>query len=269
MNRLTTKQVKLTLTLTLGSQSAYLNTEPNTSSMKKYGNSVMNDNSYSHVLPGQGQSSTPSNNQNYSSQQEDRGVDELIKVFRKCAFKRGGNAIFQIGKHFCLYDKNKNKTLDMDEWKRIVREYGTGMTPSEVESLFIAFDYDGVGTINYEEFLRILRGPMNDRRKTAVIKLFERLDKHGDGHIDIHDIKQIFNASKHPDAEKHQKSPDQVYYEFIESINTYTQTMKGGSNKDKISLDEWLEYYNNISASIDKDDYFLHMLNNCWNRTQR
>ena len=30
-------------------------------------------------------------------------------------------------------------------------------------------------------------------------------------------------------------------------------------------MDEWIEYYNNISCSIDNDDYFELMMNNTWN----
>jgi len=198
----------------------------------------------------------------------DRQADELIKIFRENVLKRGGNTILQIGKHFNLYDKNKNKRLDLEEFKRVVRQYGAGLSPSETETLFNSFDYEGNGSIVYEEFLRILRGPMNDKRKNAVNRLFDRLDKKGDGNIDINDIKLIYNPAGHPDSESHKRTPDQVYYEFIESINTYTQVLKGGSNKDKISKDEWLEYYNHISASYDRDDTFIHMLDNCWNRKQ-
>ena len=32
-----------------------------------------------------------------------------------------------------------------------------------------------------------------------------------------------------------------------------------------ITLDEWLEYYNNVSMSIDDDAYFELMMNNAWN----
>jgi len=180
--------------------------------------------------------------------------------------KRGGNTIFQIGKHFNLYDRNKNKRLDVDEFKRMIREYGLGLSATETETLFNSFDYDGIGSINYEEFLRILRGPMSDKRKNAVLKLFDTLDVKNDGYIDVQDLKIKFNAGAHPDSQARKKSPDQVYYEFIESINTYTQALKGGSNKDKISKDEWIEYYNHVSMSIDNDNYFMSMLDNCWNR---
>lgn len=33
----------------------------------------------------------------------------------------------------------------------------------------------------------------------------------------------------------------------------------------KVSLEEFIEYYTNISASIDNDDYFALMMNNSWN----
>lgn len=197
----------------------------------------------------------------------DRSAEECLSMFRDRILKRGGNTIFQIGKHFNLHDRNKNQQLDLEEFKRMVREFANGLfSPSEVETLFSSFDFDGVGYINYNEFLRIVRGPMNEKRKNAVVSLFNKLDVKGDGSIDIQDIKLMYNAEEHPAAKSRQKSSDQVYYEFIESINTYTQAMKGGSNKEKISLDEWLEYYNNLSASIDKDNYFMDMLNNCWNR---
>lgn len=32
-----------------------------------------------------------------------------------------------------------------------------------------------------------------------------------------------------------------------------------------VSKDEWVEYYNNVSASIDNDEYFALMMNNAWN----
>jgi hypothetical protein len=35
-------------------------------------------------------------------------------------------------------------------------------------------------------------------------------------------------------------------------------------NDDKITLDEFIEYYNNISINIDNDSYFDLMISNAW-----
>ena len=43
--------------------------------------------------------------------------------------------------------------------------------------------------------------------------------------------------------------------------------MKGhaDSRDGVVTMEEWLEYYNNVSMSIDRDDYFELMMNNVWN----
>ena len=42
--------------------------------------------------------------------------------------------------------------------------------------------------------------------------------------------------------------------------------MKHQQTRDsRITLDEFLEYYTNISVSIDNDEYFALMMNNSWN----
>jgi hypothetical protein len=41
--------------------------------------------------------------------------------------------------------------------------------------------------------------------------------------------------------------------------------MKSGKGRDgKVSFDEFVEYYNNISCSIDNDEYFNLMIKNAW-----
>jgi hypothetical protein len=41
--------------------------------------------------------------------------------------------------------------------------------------------------------------------------------------------------------------------------------INGLAHDSQVSLDEFCEYYTNISASIDDDQYFQLMMNNSWN----
>lgn len=41
--------------------------------------------------------------------------------------------------------------------------------------------------------------------------------------------------------------------------------MNGSRADGQITLEEFVEYYTNISASIDLDEYFALMMNNSWN----
>lgn len=43
-----------------------------------------------------------------------------------------------------------------------------GFSDSDIKALFSAFDRNRDGTIDYDEFIRILRGPMNNFRKRLV-----------------------------------------------------------------------------------------------------
>lgn len=62
------------------------------------------------------------------------------------------------------------------------------------------FDRDGSGEISYEEFLRNVRGEMNQFRKNIATKCFKIMDTDKSGELDINDIRQIYNAKRHPDV---------------------------------------------------------------------
>lgn len=45
-----------------------------------------------------------------------------------------------------------------------------------------------------------IRGELNDFRRGIIEKAFRKIDKDGNGVLDIEDIKDIYNATKHPDV---------------------------------------------------------------------
>lgn len=55
--------------------------------------------------------------------------------------------------------------------------------------------------------------------------------------------------------------------EFLDTFEDHYCQGQGhnDSRNGTITLDEWLEYYNNVSMSIDDDAYFELMMNNAWN----
>lgn len=64
----------------------------------------------------------------------------------------------------------------------------------DLQTLFNAIDVNRNGEIDYDEFLRVVRGPMNESRKKWVKMAFAKLDKTGDGVVNLDDIrgKNIF-----------------------------------------------------------------------------
>lgn len=132
--------------------------------------------------------------------------------------------------------------------------------------LFAIFDRDGSGSINYDEFLRGVRGEMNDFRKRLTGKAYSIMDADKDGDLDIDDIRAKYNAKMHPDVKAGKKTEDEILFEFLDTFEVHLSDNKDDRRGDgTVSISEWTEYYNNVSMSIDRDDYFELMMNNAWN----
>lgn len=50
----------------------------------------------------------------------------------------------------------------------------------------------------------------------------------------------------------------------METFQQHHNSSTGASKDNKISVDEFIEYYNNISCSIENDNYFDLMITNAW-----
>ena len=55
--------------------------------------------------------------------------------------------------------------------------------------------------------------------------------------------------------------------DFIETFETHHNLRTRESRDGKVTLQEFIEYYANVSVSIDSDEYFQLMMKNSWNLT--
>ena len=102
---------------------------------------------------------------------------------------------------------------------------------------------------------------MNSNRLALVKKAFKKLDTNGSGDVDFNDICEIYNAKKHPAVLDGRKTERQVLEEFLSTFEMQLSDKPDGI----VTEDEFIEYYTNVSASIDDDGYFSQMMNQAWN----
>ena len=69
----------------------------------------------------------------------------------------------------------------------------------------------------------------------------------------LDDIAKIYDVSQHPDVQSKKKTPMEAYKEFMTLWDT--QVADG-----IVTFEEFCEYYSDVSASIDGDDYFAFMM---------
>lgn len=121
-------------------------------------------------------------------------------MFRDKIKARGARGIIGLSKLFSIMDDDGSKSISLPEFAKACKEFKAGVSEDNVPTLFEAFDTNRDGTLNYDEFLMAIRGELNDFRRGIVEKAFRKIDKDGSGYLDIDDIKDLYNASKHPDV---------------------------------------------------------------------
>lgn len=157
-----------------------------------------------------------------------------------------------------LIDTNGDKRLSKDELQVGLRRFGVDVTFHELDYLFALFDADRSGCISVDEFLVGMRGEISPRRLVFVSMAFDLLDADHDGSVTLQELASAYDASKHPDVLSGKLTPH-------EALALFAAQWESEKEKDGVvTKHEFEEYYKNLSASIDSDDYFELMMRNAW-----
>jgi Ca2+-binding EF-hand superfamily protein len=192
---------------------------------------------------------------------------DLIKLFRDKIRTRGVRGIIGLQKLFSIMDDDGSKSISLFEFSKACKDFRVGINEENVPLIFDLFDSNHDGTLNVDEFLMAIRGEMNDFRRSLVEKAFASLDRNGNGWLEVEDIKERYSAKRHPDVVQGKKSEEQILMDFIETFETHHNLRTRSTRDAKVTLEEFVEYYANVSVSIDSDEYFQVMMKNSWNIT--
>jgi hypothetical protein len=94
---------------------------------------------------------------------------------------------------------------------------------------------------------------MSNFRKKLVAQAFNKIDRDGSGEVDMSDIKGVYNASRHPDVIQGKKTEEEILYEFLQTFQMHHNIVNSTAPDNIVTREEFEEYYNNISSSIDND----------------
>lgn len=91
-----------------------------------------------------------------------------------------------------------------------------------------------------------------------VHRAFDKIDKRGANAIDPEDLIANYNYENHPDVLTTKRTKDEILKEFLDTFDV------GGIIPGKVTRDEFINYYTNLNASIQDDDYMEVMLRRSW-----
>jgi len=193
-----------------------------------------------------------------------RATTAIGKV-REILTKRSGGVsnLKSLGLQFRLLDSDGGGSLSRAELElgldKFMRGFGVHLSKAEIDELFKLFDVDGSGSVTYDEFLKGIRGTMGPERVAMVKLAFAQLDQRGKGAVTLEYIARIYDVSGNPLVKAGKLSKADALRAFMSQWH-----LAHKKHTDDITLDDFLEYYDWISASIDRDDYFELMIRNAW-----
>ncbi len=185
-------------------------------------------------------------------------IETLMKEVKARLAQRSSFGIRGLARIFRAMDDNGNGQLDQDDFRWGLIDFGIALSKEEASLLLTAYDRDGNGTISFDEFLRVIKGDLNPFREALILRAYhEKLDVNHDGQVTLADVASIYDASQHPEVAEGKKSEEDVFKEFMQKWDT--------QDKDGVvTADEFLDYFKDVSASIDRDDYFELMMKQAW-----
>jgi len=182
--------------------------------------------------------------------------EALLTKIRAIVNQRGQYGIRGLATSFKIMDDAGDRMLDKEDFRYGLADYGISLAEDEFEMVMSKFDSNRDGFVSFDEFLRAIRGPMSSRRKELVGQAYRLLDADGSGVVNLKDIMSLYDVSEHPDAKSGRKSKEEIIKEFAKQWDA--------SRDGIITKEEFAEYFRDVSASIDHDDYFELMMRNAW-----
>lgn len=174
-------------------------------------------------------------------------------------FRNADGGLRGLAQRFLIMDDDNNKKISKPEFRKAITELQLPFDLSEkdFENLWNALDEDGSGFASFDEIVNLLGQTMTPRRRHAIRSLFKRLDRTGNGTIQIDDVKQRYrDGGCH---EGNLPSDDEIYA----GLENFRKNI-GAGIPGVVRLVDFEKYYDRLGRNIPSDDYFEEMLTRAW-----
>ena len=192
----------------------------------------------------------------------------ILNKFRNKLIERGPKSIFYFQRMLTKYDLNfYSGEITFNNLNIIIKTYDLNMTINDIKCLFDLFDKNKTGCIFYNNFFKAIVGKMNNIRQSLLKVVFNLFQKDIYGNVRIKQLKNCFNNFNHPDVINGKKTADEVYGDFLECLEIFVEYNNCVKRKNSrvLNIEEFIDFYNEISMYIQDNKVFENLVCSCWN----
>lgn len=170
---------------------------------------------------------------------------------------------FALEKSFVVKDIDKSRQASREVVRECLLENGVKLTPEEIDVLY-SDAARGQKVLNYLDFISTCRGQMSQEREKAVGLLYEKIEPRQNADARTSVLLSKFKPDRHPDVKSLGFDPQFVRSNFQESLDLFGRLGGFDLQNGLIKFDEFLEFFDGLSALELDDRRFLAIVNDCF-----
>ena len=203
--------------------------------------------------------------ENENEKEEIDHTDELILNLRNKLAKRGLLNLINIESRLRELDEDNTQELDIKLFSQLCKEFDFGLPREDIEELFVSFDKEERGLINYDDFIRVLRGELNENRKELIHNVFKHLDLDNKGNLTVEELLNLYQAKNSYEFTQEKKSEEEAKKIFELSLKGNHKYLNGDEAETKnIDIEEFEDFYESVSIMIPNDELFREIVLRSW-----
>lgn len=156
----------------------------------------------------------------------------------------------------------QSDALSKMQLTNVLTKSGIFLNLKQLSTLIRAYPA-GPARISKKKFAENLKGVLNERRLRMLKRVFDHIDKNGNGKLDYKEMMNRFNPKGHPSAKATLLS-----WEVVE--DRMIAVFKGAEQTKYLTFEDFAHFYSLMSATIPRnDDLFVEILCGVWGITER
>ena len=177
--------------------------------------------------------------------------DTSKKILTGC-IKKGWIGLCSLKKFLKENNKNNSDVIDKNTFYLLLKRQGILLEDIDIESICDAYDVNKTDYFNFIQFFNALRNVSNTRG--AQIESFkEQVKSPGQNYIVFSDLLKMADMNYHPEAIKFIKSVPDL-------IKEYENNWRKPKNEDRISEDDFRQFFYDVSTCVPNDVDFTQIL---------